>query len=63
MVAYALNLLDARQNITIDGKRITENSNVRVIEHADNVMVLSYMASQVCRDVPLYRQSLTSRYS
>lgn len=50
MVAYALNLLDARQNITIDGKRITENSNVRVIEHADNVMVLSYMANQVCRD-------------
>lgn len=47
MVAYALNLLDARQNITIDGKRITENSNVRVIEHADNVMVLSYMANQL----------------
>ncbi|KAI7885881.1 hypothetical protein K492DRAFT_141202 [Lichtheimia hyalospora FSU 10163] len=47
MVAYALNLLDARQNITIDGKRVTENSNVRVIEHADNVMALSYMANQL----------------
>lgn len=47
MVAYALNLLDAKRNISIDGKRVTEYSNVRVIEHADNVMALSYMANQV----------------
>ena len=47
MVAYALNLLDGRKNITIEGKRVTENSNVRVVEHADNVMALSYMANQV----------------
>ncbi|KAI9498954.1 male sterility protein-domain-containing protein [Zychaea mexicana] len=45
MVAYSLNLLDARQNITIEGKRVTEYSNVRVVEHADNVMALSYMAN------------------
>lgn len=48
MVAYALNLLDAKKNIIIDGKRVTEYSNVRVVEHADNVMTLSYMANQVC---------------
>lgn len=60
MVAYALNLLDARQNITIDGKRVTENSNVRVIEHADNVMALSYMANQVYhRGSVFYRHNHT----
>lgn len=49
MVAYAMNLLDSRQNIIIEGKRITENSNVRVVDHADNVMALSYMANQVIK--------------
>ncbi|RCI06659.1 cyclin-dependent kinase inhibitor far1 [Rhizopus stolonifer] len=47
IVAYALDLLDARSNVTMDGKRITEQTVVRVVEHADNVMDLSYMASQL----------------
>ncbi|KAI9480913.1 MAG: male sterility protein-domain-containing protein [Benjaminiella poitrasii] len=47
IVAYSLNLLDARNNVTMDGKRITDQTMVRVVEHADNVMDLSYMASQL----------------
>jgi endo-1,4-beta-mannosidase len=47
IVAYSLNLLDARNNVTMDGKRITDQTIVRVVEHADNVMDLSYMASQL----------------
>ncbi|KAI9310265.1 male sterility protein-domain-containing protein [Dichotomocladium elegans] len=47
VVSYSLNLLDAKQNVTIEGKKVTEASNVRVIEHADNVMALSYMANQL----------------
>jgi glycerol-3-phosphate O-acyltransferase len=47
IVAYSMNLLDARNNVTMDGKRITDQSIVRVVEHADNVMDLSYMASQL----------------
>ncbi|KAI8381317.1 male sterility protein-domain-containing protein [Radiomyces spectabilis] len=47
IVAYALNFLDARTNIIYDSKRITDNTKVRVVEHADNVMDLSYMASQL----------------
>lgn len=31
----------------MDGKRVTEHTIVRVVEHADNVMDLSYMASQL----------------
>ncbi|KAI8329604.1 male sterility protein-domain-containing protein [Choanephora cucurbitarum] len=47
IVAYALDLLDARHNVTMDGKRITDQTVVRIVEHADNVMDLSYMASQL----------------
>lgn len=47
IVAYSMNLLDARSNVTMDGKRITDQTIVRVVEHADNVMDLSYMASQL----------------
>ncbi|KAI7899488.1 male sterility protein-domain-containing protein [Cokeromyces recurvatus] len=48
IVAYSMNLLDARNNVTMDGgKRITDQTLVRVVEHADNVMSLSYMASQL----------------
>ncbi|KAL0095229.1 male sterility protein-domain-containing protein [Phycomyces blakesleeanus] len=47
VVAYALNLLDAKTNIILDGKRITEFTNVRVMDHADNIMDLSYMANQL----------------
>lgn len=47
IVAYSMNLLDARNNVTMDGKRITDQTIIRVVEHADNVMDLSYMASQL----------------
>ncbi|KAI9339864.1 male sterility protein-domain-containing protein [Pilaira anomala] len=47
IVSYSLNLLDARNNVTMDGKRVTEHTIIRVVEHADNVMDLSYMASQL----------------
>ncbi|KAI8149990.1 male sterility protein-domain-containing protein [Fennellomyces sp. T-0311] len=47
VVAYAMNLLEGRQNVIIEGKRVTEYSNVRVVEHADNVMALSYMANSL----------------
>jgi glycerol-3-phosphate O-acyltransferase len=47
IVAYSLSLLDAKNNVTMDGKRITDQTMVRVVEHADNVMDLSYMASQL----------------
>lgn len=47
IVSYAIDLLDAKSNITMDSKRITDQTIVRVIDHADNVMVMSYMASQL----------------
>ncbi|KAG0761729.1 hypothetical protein G6F57_007617 [Rhizopus arrhizus] len=47
IVAYAFQLLDARNNLTLDGKRVTDQTIVRVVEHADNVMDLSYTASQL----------------
>ncbi|KAI8975018.1 male sterility protein-domain-containing protein [Pilobolus umbonatus] len=47
VVQYAFNLLEARSNVSMDGKRITDQTIVRVVEHADNVMDLSYMANQL----------------
>lgn len=47
LVAYALDLLEAKKHILIEGRRLNETANVRVLEHADNVMALSYMANQV----------------
>ncbi|KAI8333643.1 male sterility protein-domain-containing protein [Chlamydoabsidia padenii] len=48
IVAYSLKLLDTRTNIVIEGgKRINENTNIRVVDHASNVMQLSYTANQI----------------
>lgn len=47
ILSYSLQILDARNNVTMDGKRITDQTIIRVVEHADNVMDLSYMASQL----------------
>ncbi|CAO3597775.1 unnamed protein product [Absidia cylindrospora] len=48
IVAYSLNLLDIQTNIVIEGgKRINENTNIRVVDHANNVMDLSYKANQI----------------
>ncbi|CAO3629118.1 unnamed protein product [Cunninghamella blakesleeana] len=48
IVAYSLGLLEARANIVVEGnKRVSENTVIRVVDHADNVMTLSYMANQI----------------
>ncbi|KAI9246910.1 male sterility protein-domain-containing protein [Phascolomyces articulosus] len=46
VVLYAFRLLDETKNIIIEGKEITDDTNVRVNDHADNVMTLSYYANQ-----------------
>ncbi|KAI8073259.1 male sterility protein-domain-containing protein [Gongronella butleri] len=47
IVSYSLDLLDAKANVSFEGgKRMSENTLVRVVDHADNVMYLSYMANQ-----------------
>lgn len=47
IAAYSMELLNARNNVTMDNKRVTDQTIVRVVEHADNVMDLSFMASQL----------------
>lgn len=47
IVAYTLELLDSNQKVTMDNKRLNDQTVVRVVEHADNVMDLSYNASQL----------------
>ncbi|KAI8137700.1 male sterility protein-domain-containing protein [Fennellomyces sp. T-0311] len=46
VVLYAFHLLDETKNIIIEGKEIMDDTNVRVNDHADNVMTLSYYANQ-----------------
>ncbi|KAG2222121.1 hypothetical protein INT45_007557 [Circinella minor] len=46
VVLYAFRLLDETKNIIIEGKEITDDTNIRVNDHADNVMTLSYYANQ-----------------
>ncbi|KAF7727364.1 cyclin-dependent kinase inhibitor far1 [Apophysomyces ossiformis] len=47
IISFAFNMLDAKANLVIDGKRMSEHTNIRVVEHADNVMDLSYIANQL----------------
>lgn len=44
---YAFHLLDDAKNLIIEGKEINDDTNIRVNDHADNVMTLSYYANQV----------------
>ena len=44
---YAFHLLDETKNIIIEGKEVMDDTNIRVNDHADNVMALSYYANQV----------------
>ncbi|KAI9489880.1 male sterility protein-domain-containing protein [Zychaea mexicana] len=46
VVLYAFRLLDETKNIIVEGKEITDDTNIRVNDHADNVMTLSYYANQ-----------------
>lgn len=47
VVLYAFRLLDDNKNIVIEGKHVTDDTNIRVNDHADNVMALAYYANQV----------------
>jgi glycerol-3-phosphate O-acyltransferase len=47
IVSYAFKLLDTNENLTLDGKRMTPQTVVGVVDHVDNVMCLSYNASQL----------------
>jgi hypothetical protein len=47
VILSAFRLLDESKNIIVDGKEINDDTNIRVNDHADNVMVLSYYANQV----------------
>lgn len=47
LILSAFRLLDESKNIIVDGKEINDDTNIRVNDHADNVMVLSYYANQV----------------
>ncbi|KAI9281480.1 male sterility protein-domain-containing protein [Sporodiniella umbellata] len=43
----AFRLLDEAKNIVIEGKEIHDDTNIRVNDHADNVMTLSYYSNQM----------------
>ncbi|KAG2172784.1 hypothetical protein INT43_000131, partial [Umbelopsis isabellina] len=47
VIFYSLRLLDGHKNITIDDKHISDKSTIRVVDHADNVLALSYSANQL----------------
>ncbi|RUS31739.1 hypothetical protein BC938DRAFT_477202 [Jimgerdemannia flammicorona] len=47
IIFYAFRLLDEPKNILIDGKEISDETNVRSNDHADNIMTLSYFANQL----------------
>ncbi|CAO3702044.1 unnamed protein product [Rhizopus stolonifer] len=43
----AFRLLDESKNIVVEGKEMNDDTNIRVNDHADNVMTLSYYANQM----------------
>ncbi|EIE91015.1 hypothetical protein RO3G_15726 [Rhizopus delemar RA 99-880] len=45
--ATAFKLLDEAKNIIVEGKEMNDDTNIRVNDHADNVMILSYYANQM----------------
>ncbi|KAI8640642.1 male sterility protein-domain-containing protein [Parasitella parasitica] len=47
LILTAFKLLDEPKNLIIDGKEINDDTNIRVNDHADNVMALSYYANQM----------------
>lgn len=46
VIFYAFRLLDEAKNLIIENKEVTDDTNIRVNDHADNVMTLSYYANQ-----------------
>lgn len=47
LILTAFKLLDEPKNLIIDGREINDDTNIRVNDHADNVMALSYYANQM----------------
>ncbi|KAF7727661.1 cyclin-dependent kinase inhibitor far1 [Apophysomyces ossiformis] len=47
IIFYAFKLLDESKNLIIEGKEVNDDTNIRVNDHADNVMTLSYYANQI----------------
>ncbi|KAI9315553.1 male sterility protein-domain-containing protein [Dichotomocladium elegans] len=47
VVLYTFRLLDDSRNIIIEGKEVTDDTNIRVSDHADNVLALAYYANQI----------------
>ena len=47
LILSAFKLLDEPKNLILDGRDINDDTNVRVNDHADNVMALSYYANQM----------------
>ncbi|KAI9279207.1 male sterility protein-domain-containing protein [Umbelopsis sp. AD052] len=47
VIFYSLRLLDGHKNIIIEDKRVSDKSIIRVVDHADNVLAVSYSANQL----------------
>lgn len=47
LILTAFKLLNEPKNLIIDGREINDDTNIRVNDHADNVMALSYYANQM----------------
>lgn len=47
VILHAFHLLDDSKNIIVEGSQVTDDTNIRVNDHADNVMTLSYYTNQV----------------
>jgi hypothetical protein len=40
-------LINEPKNLIIEGKEMTDDTNIKVNDHADNIMALSYYSNQV----------------
>ncbi|KAI7867661.1 male sterility protein-domain-containing protein [Spinellus fusiger] len=47
IVFNSFRLLEESKNLIIEGKEVNDDTNIRINDHADNVMTLSYYANQV----------------
>ncbi|KAI8081209.1 male sterility protein-domain-containing protein [Thamnidium elegans] len=47
IILAAFKLLNEPKNLIVDGREINDDTNIKVNDHADNVMALSYYANQM----------------
>lgn len=47
IILSAFKLLNESKNLIVDGREINDDTNIKVNDHADNVMALSYYANQM----------------